>query len=56
MSHIGIGNNLHTPSRQCLTCKRWVRAGRVDKNLGVGEAGRCSLGYCEKTRKKGKVR
>lgn len=47
MSRIGIGANLMQPSSQCLSCKRWKSATGPDW-AGFRDAGRCTLGYCEK--------
>ena len=51
MSRIGIGANIQTPNRQCLSCKRWKPAGKLDVPYGFTQGGKCSLGYCEKQRK-----
>lgn len=52
MSRIGIGANIQTPNRQCLSCKRWKPAGRLNFPNGWQVGGKCTLGYCEKQKKK----
>lgn len=47
MSHIGIGNNLFQPNKQCLSCKYWKPAKR-DYFLVGTVGGRCGAGYCKK--------
>lgn len=50
MAHVGIGNNLFQPNKQCLKCKRWKSAEKSNFFMGMdfARSGYCSLGYCEK--------
>lgn len=47
MARCGIGNNLQYPMQQCIGCKYWKYATKVDM-FGFHESGRCTAGYCKK--------